>query len=645
MPAHWSNRGTVLVQLGRHHYAFYRGFLDGLDLRVLARRYLETNVDDGASEMDLRTARGMVSWIRGQLVLSARRMAGASAARVIGLTPDKLRIRYASPVPTLEEFREERDPYETYTEQELIALFQAEYAGAAAMERRAGRNQRLRLKQLALLRQLEDGGGADPHAGDAVEAWLDAAIAKRLRAVKIDTIGSLVEAINHHGYRWYAKVPRVGIKAARQILDWLLLPETMQSVGLPFTLRGLKPRRQLTPAMLAPAERRTGIVALEYFCLPGSMENRASGNRGPDASAIARNDLEAIHGWLGQYEGHGNTFRAYRKEAERLLMWSVLEAGKPLGSLDQDDCRAYRDFLWHLGRLTPEQWRLHFKLPQESWLGPRGVDRSSPLWRPFEGCLSASSQKTALVIAQSMMAWLVRQGYLASNPFKGLVHLARREREGIDASRSLSMAEWDGLRAYLAGLPNDGRTLRLRAILALAYGAGCRLSELAALRRSALSQVAASGWELAVAGKDGRVRRLPLGRDPVQELTAYFRWRGFAGLELAPAETPMIASLPADEKAVATEAALSASRIYRVLKSFFEAAAVSLAAKVEQEAQAEKLARTSTHWLRHSFAIHSLEKGISVEGLRHMLGHKSSVSTLAYARLRRAESMPRDASP
>ena len=43
MPANWISRGTVLVQLGRHHFAFFRGYLDGLDLRQLSERYIETN--------------------------------------------------------------------------------------------------------------------------------------------------------------------------------------------------------------------------------------------------------------------------------------------------------------------------------------------------------------------------------------------------------------------------------------------------------------------------------------------------------------------------------------------------------------------------------------------------------------------------
>ena len=40
----WVERGTVLIRLTRPHFVFYRGYLEGLDLGKLARRYLETAI-------------------------------------------------------------------------------------------------------------------------------------------------------------------------------------------------------------------------------------------------------------------------------------------------------------------------------------------------------------------------------------------------------------------------------------------------------------------------------------------------------------------------------------------------------------------------------------------------------------------------
>ncbi|MEI2769769.1 MAG: hypothetical protein V9G98_03200 [Candidatus Competibacter sp.] len=38
------------------------------------------------------------------------------------------------------------------------------------------------------------------------------------------------------------------------------------------------------------------------------------------------------------------TLRNYRKEAERLLLWALLERGKPLSSLTREDCLQYEAF-------------------------------------------------------------------------------------------------------------------------------------------------------------------------------------------------------------------------------------------------------------------------------------------------------------
>jgi len=44
-------------KIGRHHLAFYRGWLQGLDLKVAADRYLESGLDQ-------RIARSTLAWIQ-----------------------------------------------------------------------------------------------------------------------------------------------------------------------------------------------------------------------------------------------------------------------------------------------------------------------------------------------------------------------------------------------------------------------------------------------------------------------------------------------------------------------------------------------------------------------------------------------------
>lgn len=57
-------------------------------------------------------------------------------------------------------------------------------------------------------------------------------------------------------------------------------------------------------------------------------------------------DWQAINAWLERHEAN-DTQRAYRREAERLLLLTIAERGKALSSLTSEDATAYRTFLRH----------------------------------------------------------------------------------------------------------------------------------------------------------------------------------------------------------------------------------------------------------------------------------------------------------
>ncbi|WP_425126318.1 hypothetical protein [Burkholderia gladioli] len=90
------------------------------------------------------------------------------------------------------------------------------------------------------------------------------------------------------------------------------------------------------------------------------------------------------------------TSRAYRREAERLLLWAIVAKRKPLSSLNTPEAAEYLEqFL-----VDPQ--------PAERWIGSNWAERFDPAWRPFIGPLSPRSRDTARV----MGVWLVRQPYL-----------------------------------------------------------------------------------------------------------------------------------------------------------------------------------------------------------------------------------------
>lgn len=65
--------------------------------------------------------------------------------------------------------------------------------------------------------------------------------------------------------------------------------------------------------------------------------NRATGGL-PQISA--QNDLEAIACWLAEFVDTPTTFRNYRKEADRLVLWATQERGLAISGLTREDLRA-----------------------------------------------------------------------------------------------------------------------------------------------------------------------------------------------------------------------------------------------------------------------------------------------------------------
>lgn len=419
MTASWTRRGTVLNRLCRQHFAFYRGYLDGLDLRELAHRYISGSEIEPGKVWDLRLAKSLLGWITEQLEVAAVRSGQRSGVRLLRIASVHLEsVPPRADVPSLADFQEERDPHQMFSEHELLELYNQEYGSISYdLERKSKRNKKLRARREALLQSLELQIRIEPCLDDLVTDWLDEVLAKRLIDADITTLRALIETIEGHGFRWYTKVPRIGIKAAAHITEWLLLPSTCAALGTTLTERGIKPRSAIVPALLPPPASRTGIVPLEYFKPPEEMNGRCGFNSGHRPTISAANDVDAIEAWLASKKPGSHTVRIYRKEAERFLLWSVLERGKPLAALMSLDRSSYAEFLSDLGRQTPDQWMRLRHIQQERWMGPRGTNRWSPRWRPFEGPLSEASQKAAMVIVSGLMHYLFKKGYLERNIF------------------------------------------------------------------------------------------------------------------------------------------------------------------------------------------------------------------------------------
>lgn len=439
----------------------------------------------------------------------------------------------------------------------------------------------------------------DPQIADDIARWFTPRAVRVLRAYGIRTLADLTVRIPRRR-QWWKAVPGLGMASARAIeaffAAWPALTEKARA--------------------LLVASHQSDIVPWETLRLPHEVDGSAGTFRAPPATCTldASNDYEAVRTWLALHESPA-TQRTYRKEAERLILWAIVERGRALSSLTTEDAIAYRTFLRHPS-------------PRGRWIGPVRP-RTSPDWRPFNGSLSTRSVAHALSILGALFRWLIEQRYVLANPFAGIRVRGGRTASALDASRAFTDGEWALVRTMADGLEwSDGWTVpaaqRLRFLLDFGFATGLRAGELVGATLGHVETDARGEHWLRVTGKGGKVARVAL---PPLAWKALARYLAERGLSVVPVrwrpETPIIGSLEAD-----SGAAISGVRLWGVLRRFFRLTAESI--ETDHPPLAEKLRRASPHWMRHTHATFALGHGAELTTVRDNLRHASVSTTSIY---------------
>jgi site-specific recombinase XerD len=448
---------------------------------------------------------------------------------------------------------------------------------------------------LSAAQTLRDAPEPTPLIGDAVERWLPVRVSQALRAAGLRTLADLTVRVPRRR-RWWVAIDGLGAAGARQV-------EAFFAAHPSLTERA----RALVVAVapeLAPWERLT---------VPELLDGSHGTFRAPRASCAlaADDDYQAVQAWLSLHESAA-TQRAYRKEAERLMLWAIVERGRALSSLTTEDAVAYRAFLRQ-------------PTPRARWVGP-AQPRHSVEWRPFAGALSPRSTAYALSVLNALYRWLIEQRYVLANPFAG-VKVRGVKAAGIDSARMFTEGEWALVRTLADGLEwsygwSEPAAQRLRFVIDLAYATGLRSSELVAATLGAVQIDSHGAWWLRVRGKGGKVGDVAL---PPMARAALDRYLVQRGLWVTPAKwdpaTPLVGSLEG-------EAPITSSRLWAVMKRFFARTADVVAEG--SPALAAKLRRATPHWMRHTHATHLLQAGADLPTVRDNLRHASLSTTSVY---------------
>jgi integrase len=551
------------------------------------------------------------------------------------------------------------------------------------------------------LRMVEQAAGlaaASPTLTHPVELWFRPLIARRLIGEGIVTLGALIDYCNARGGSWWRAVPRIGALRAATLVAWLRRHE--KSLGArvaddvdarPLEL-ALRPTGQQAPIVVGGDPSAPRLAPFESMAVPAELSggagpqgtSRGLNRAGSFAFIRAEHDLAAVHAYLHRYRDRPVTLRAYTRELERLILWSVVVRQKALSSLMVEDCEGYKDFL---------------DAPSAAFTGPKRP-RSSGRWRPFatEG-LSIDSQAYAVRVIRAAFAWLVEVRYLAGNPWSAVQDPATVIRETtVQVERALPAELWTKVRRLLdvqcdspvdvvvpsvsfpaprerSKVPHGqvsqdaGRQWRAaRAAILLMGDSGLRRAEAAQSRREALrpsdlaseskpartpkaADAANTGpvartqavWTLSVVGKRRRQRTVPVSRPTVEALRAHWADRGLdfeadiAGPLIAPTWIP---GTDAAQSRHATDEAhqpYTPDALGRLVRTAVQRLVVAL--RSDPAALSElstedlvQLVHTSAHAFRHTFGTRAVAREMPTDVVQAILGHASLQTTSIYVR-------------
>ena len=218
------------------------------------------------------------------------------------------------------------------------------------------------------------------------------------------------------------------------------------------------------------------------------------------------------------------------------------------------------------------------------------------LWQMSLSC-SASSKRVALGTIKSLFTFAHKLGVIPAN-----VGILVRS-----PSAKNQLAEKILSEQAVTLLIEAASSARNRLILRMLYIAGLRVSELCALKWRDLRANGDSG-QVTTFGKGGKTRTILLTPSLWEELC---QLRGSAG-----GDEPVFVSKKGGH--------LCRTQVFYIVK------AASASAGIDE--------KTSPHWLRHSHASHSLDRGAPIHLVQRTLGHSSIAITEKYLHARPTDS-------
>jgi site-specific recombinase XerD len=487
----------------------------------------------------------------------------------------------------------------------------------------------LTVKALDILVKAAEAPVAVPKLSDSISMWFRPKTVVALRSEGLKTLADLVNIINRRGPGWYRSIPRIGKLRAEVITGWI----NKNSITLGEVVVVEPSTADLIELILDP-RRPSELVPIERLGLPVEYSGEFGLNRCPSFCYIqAKDDRDALLAFLSKYteEAQVHTYRAYRKELERFLLWVVIIQRKALSSVLVDDCQAYLKFI---------------RNPIPEFTGTN-VPRTSPRWKPFneKKKMSDKSVKQAFIIIRYCFQWLVDVRYLAGNPWSAVkAPSVTQEINPMRVERALSEDLYerviDHLNAKAQIAKNSQDRIALAATL-LMGDSGLRRDEAASAMRNKIALYDAENmvYTLEVHGKGNKNRLVPVSVRTVEAIRAHWKDRGL-DFDITREEIPLLSPvvIPTHKAAIKKyetdkRSGYTGTSLYPVMMQTWKSVK-NLEGLGESFSldDIDKLANSSPHAFRHTFGTLAIEAGMPIDVTQSIMGHASPTTTGIYIR-------------
>lgn len=358
----------------------------------------------------------------------------------------------------------------------------------------------------------------------------------------------------------------------------------------------------------------------------------------------ARQDFICTQAFLRSYSRKSEaTYRSYRNEVERLLLWAWTINRGSVTRLTRAELEAFFDFV----HKPPANWVA--TSVNDRFILQAGLMRQNPKWRPFAVKIAKQQRRVAaqqgrdinikrqghslsheaMKVCYSALScfydYLTNEGFAAGNAIPAIRKQSPYLLKGTTQSevKRLSDLQWDyvldSCRQAADEDPLQERTLFVIACLKVLY---LRVSELS--NRSNWQPAWQHLWQdednnywLKVLGKGNKIRDVSVPSALLPYIDRYRQYRISTGEEFN-----IHAALVAKQRG---QGGMTSRQLRRIVQQAFDLAYQKMCDEgFSKDAQA--LREATTHWLRHTGA----SQDIATRPLKHMaddLGHASMGTT------------------